>query len=96
MSTPSICFLLPFFLALLARCVRAQDTSIINPTTAAASAAPLQTASGYSYVGCWNETTGIANAGGARALTGGMSVGQENGIDVGCGLADADGWAVGE
>ncbi|KAH9845868.1 putative fungistatic metabolite [Teratosphaeria destructans] len=48
----------------------AQET-IVNPTTAAAGATPLPSASGYTYVGCWNETTGFPGAGGVRALSGG-------------------------
>lgn len=42
--------------------------SIVEPTTAAASATALASAYGYTYAGCYNETTGIAGAGGARAL----------------------------
>ncbi|KAK4973995.1 hypothetical protein LTR66_011134 [Elasticomyces elasticus] len=30
--------------------------------------------SGYSYIGCYNETTGIAGSGGVRALVGGKMV----------------------
>jgi len=52
----------------------AQDTSIVNPTTAAPSATALAASNGYSYVGCYNETVGIPNTDGARALTGGMNV----------------------
>ena len=61
--------MLSFLLAfLLASFVVAQDSSIVNPTTAAASATALPSASGYTYLGCYNETVNIANAGGARAL----------------------------
>lgn len=42
--------------------------SIVYPTTAAASATPLPSLYGYTYAGCYNETTGIPGAGGARAL----------------------------
>lgn len=42
--------------------------SLVNPTTAAPSATPLNSAFGYEYVGCWNETTGFRNNDGARAL----------------------------
>lgn len=58
--------------SLFARFITAQDT-IVNPTTAAASATPLPSAFGYSYVGCWNETVGIANSAGVRALSMGNS-----------------------
>ena len=51
-----------------------QGTSIIYPTTAAPGATALPSANGYSYVGCWNETTGIPQAQGSRALTGGKEV----------------------
>ncbi|TKA83721.1 hypothetical protein B0A55_00271 [Friedmanniomyces simplex] len=61
------------FLTLLFTSVLAQDASIVNPTTAAPSATALATAKGYTYVGCWNETVGVANSNGARALSGGMT-----------------------
>lgn len=51
--------------------------SIVNPTTAASTATPLPSASGYAYVGCFNETTGVPNTGGARALAGGNSVSKD-------------------
>lgn len=66
--------LFSFFAAFLACLVTAQDVSIVNPTTAAASATARPSAHGYAYAGCWNETVGIANSGGERALSGGMSV----------------------
>jgi hypothetical protein len=31
----------------------------------------------WSYYGCYNETTGVANSGGVRALAGGSMVGSE-------------------
>jgi len=71
MSFPFALFLL---LTLLLASVSAQGTSIILPTTAAPTATALATAKGYSYVGCWNETVGVPNSNGARALSGGMSV----------------------
>ena len=55
-------------LTILFGLVAAQDTSIVIPTTAASSATPLPSVGGYSYAGCWNETTNVANAGGVRAL----------------------------
>jgi len=61
-------------LAVLVTVVFAQDASIVNPTTAAPSATALPSAHGYTYVGCWNETVGVASADGARALSGGTSV----------------------
>ncbi|KXS99386.1 hypothetical protein AC579_8802 [Pseudocercospora musae] len=51
--------------------VVAQDTSIVNPTTAAASATAIPSARGYAYAGCWNETVYVANSGGVRALNNG-------------------------
>lgn len=48
--------------------VTAQSQTIVNPTTAAPSATTVANANGYSYVGCWNETVDIPNAGGVRAL----------------------------
>ncbi|KAK1036991.1 hypothetical protein LTS16_013256 [Friedmanniomyces endolithicus] len=66
-------FALVLLLTLLLASVSAQDTSIILPTTAAPTATALATAKGYSYVGCWNETVGVPNSNGARALSGGMS-----------------------
>jgi len=65
---------LRLFLSLLLTSVSAQGTSIILPTTAAPSGTALATAKGYTYVGCWNETVGVPNSNGARALSGGMSV----------------------
>ncbi|KAK4992902.1 hypothetical protein LTR50_000808 [Elasticomyces elasticus] len=46
-------------------------------TASSSSSSPSSTAtvapgtSGYSYIGCYNETTGIAGSGGVRALVGG-------------------------
>lgn len=54
--------------------------SIVNPTTAASTATPLPSASNYAYVGCWNETTQVANTGGVRALSNGNSVSQSNSL----------------
>lgn len=68
MSTRSALSLL-LLAALYASLVLAQqDTSIVYPTTAAATATPLPSAHGYTYAGCYNETTRIKNAGGVRAL----------------------------
>ncbi|KAK3116471.1 hypothetical protein LTR53_003135 [Teratosphaeriaceae sp. CCFEE 6253] len=71
MLTSSALLFLP--LLALALSVLAQDVSIVNPTTAAPSATALAASNGYAYVGCWNETVGVANSAGARALTGGMT-----------------------
>lgn len=58
----------------LSALVAAQQT-IVNPTTAAPNAGPLPTGiDGYTYAGCWNETTGIPGGGGARALQQGQTV----------------------
>jgi hypothetical protein len=65
-------FLLHILISLLFTTVFAQDTSIVYPTTAAASATPLPSGSGYTYAGCYNETTGILD--GVRALQNGMMV----------------------
>lgn len=70
MSTP----LLLFILSLTAVEVAAQATSLAYPTTAAPTATALPSAHGYNYVGCWNETVSLPNSGGARALSGGMTV----------------------
>lgn len=59
---------------LLANLSQAQSPTIVYPTTAASTATPLPSAHGYTYIGCYNETTGIPGAGGARALSGGNSV----------------------
>ena len=61
--------MLPLSFALLACLAAAQDTSIINPTTAAPSVTPLPSAHGYTYAGCWNETLNVPNSGGERALS---------------------------
>jgi hypothetical protein len=53
---------------------------VFRPTTAAPSATALASGFGYSYVGCWNETTGYKSNGGARALSGGKDVR----IDIPC------------
>jgi len=60
-------------LAALSTLVGAQTSSaaLPNPTTATSNAAPGPGTDGYSYVGCWNETTGYNAAGGVRALAGG-------------------------
>ncbi|RMY39179.1 hypothetical protein D0865_12898 [Hortaea werneckii] len=61
--------MLPLSFALLACLAAAQDTSIINPTTAAPSVTALPSAHGYTYAGCWNETVNVPNSGGERALS---------------------------
>ncbi|EME42182.1 hypothetical protein DOTSEDRAFT_73114 [Dothistroma septosporum NZE10] len=60
------------FAALLASAlaVSAQDTSIVYPTTAAPTATTLPSLNGYTFAGCWNETDGFTQDGGARALQG--------------------------
>lgn len=69
MSVPFLFSILSaFFFAL----TFAQDATIVYPTTAAASATPLPSGSGYTYAGCYNETTGILD--GARAISGGQNV----------------------
>ena len=55
------------FALLLASFAAAQ--SIVNPTTAAASATAVPTVFGYVYAGCFNETTGFPGSGGRRALS---------------------------
>ncbi|KAK5119512.1 hypothetical protein LTR85_007612 [Meristemomyces frigidus] len=64
MSAHSLLF---FLLTAVLACLTAAQ-SIVNPTTAAASATALASAYGYTYAGCYNETTGFAGSGGARAL----------------------------
>ena len=59
---------------LLATAALAQQQSIIYPTTAAASATAVPSAHGYTYAGCWNETTQVPNTNGLRALANGNSV----------------------
>ena len=65
MSAPSSTF---STLLLLTSLTPAFAQSLVNPTTAAPSATPLNSAFGYEYVGCWNETTGFKGNDGARAL----------------------------
>jgi len=50
------------------------ETALIAPTTAAAGVAPGAGVHGYSYAGCYNETTGFEAAGNVRALAGGSMV----------------------
>lgn len=58
--------------------------SSATSTSASASAAHSVVASaapgtnGYDYIGCYNETTGIAGTSGARALTGGKMESGDN------------------
>ncbi|PSK46363.1 Kremen protein 1 [Elsinoe australis] len=47
---------------------------IADPTPAAVGAAPGAGLFGYSYSGCYNETTGYANAGGVRAINTGSMI----------------------
>lgn len=65
---------LSFLWALLLTVACAQDTSIVYPTTAAASATAVPSIRGYTYAGCWNETTYVPGTDGARALQDGMQV----------------------
>ena len=68
----SVRFLVSVLSALFFTLTFAQDTSIVYPTTAAASATPLPSGSGYTYAGCYNETTGLLD--GVRAISGGQNV----------------------
>ncbi|KAI7288071.1 hypothetical protein KC345_g108 [Hortaea werneckii] len=69
LSAMSLRSMLPLSFARLACLAAAQDTSIINPTTAAPGVTPLPSAHGYTYAGCWNETLDVPNSGGERALS---------------------------
>lgn len=60
--------------ALFFNIVFAQEASIVYPTTAAPSATIVPNLRGYTYAGCWNETTYVPGTDGARALQNGMSV----------------------
>ncbi|GAB7340950.1 hypothetical protein MBLNU457_7294t1 [Dothideomycetes sp. NU457] len=64
-------------LAALTTFASAQTTPALpNPTflTPNSNAAPGPAIDGYSYAGCWNETTGYTAAGGVRALAGGSMI----------------------
>ena len=52
----------------------AAGTALPAPTTAAAGVAPGAGTNGYTYAGCYNETTGYEAAGNVRALAGGTTV----------------------
>lgn len=73
-------------LVLLITLAKAQDKSVIYPTTSAASATVLPDGYGYVYIGCCNETTGIPAVRGARALSGGSGVRLLSERDVSRGL----------
>lgn len=45
-----------------------------SPSTASSDSTPGAGSHGYTYIGCYNETTSIAGAGGVRALAGGEMV----------------------
>ncbi|GAB7347600.1 hypothetical protein MBLNU459_g4478t1 [Dothideomycetes sp. NU459] len=45
-----------------------------SPSEASSDAAPGAGSHGYTYVGCYNETTGISGGGGARALANGKMI----------------------
>lgn len=76
---------------LLVALVAAQDsTSIVYPTTAAPSATIVPGLNNYEYAGCWNETTGIPNSGGLRALNGGNAVSWNRSSHINISAACAD------
>ncbi|KAF2722373.1 hypothetical protein K431DRAFT_245310 [Polychaeton citri CBS 116435] len=75
MSIRSTTALLFLTLGLIAS---AQDSTIVYPTTAAASATILPSASGYTYAGCYNETVNYPGSSGARALQDGGKSGSAN------------------
>ena len=61
-------FVLSLVFAVLSASFVVAQSSIVYPTTVASSASALQTAYGYTYAGCYNETVGFASTGGIRAL----------------------------
>ena len=67
---------LMFLLVFLASCTSAQS-STTTPTSATTTAvgnfaSVVPSPSGYTYLGCYNETTGFNQAGNVRALSGNM------------------------
>jgi hypothetical protein len=78
-----LALLTTFLLLLFPSLITAQSsTDIVYPTRASSGASTLQTGFGYKYMGCYNETSGVAGSGGVRALSGGSEA-QTNLMDVG-------------
>ena len=63
--------LVPLFVPLVSLLAVASAQSSNSSSSTAVAAAG---SNGYSYIGCWNETTGIAGTSGARALPNGKMV----------------------
>ena len=63
-----------FCYAYIVAVVAGQLQSVLKASAAAPSATALAGAHGYTYIGCWNETTDFRSNNGARALTGGKDV----------------------
>lgn len=80
----SLLTLLPLFSLVLASPASTTATStsttetstvvLLNPSLAATSAVIGTGSNGYTYAGCYNETTGVTGSSGVRALTGGSMV----------------------
>jgi hypothetical protein len=71
----------PLLLALLIHCTPlvaqslTTSTSVADSASTSTSSASINPGVGlYTYAGCYNETTGVANSGGVRALGGGTMV----------------------
>lgn len=63
--------LLPFAAPAIAQ---TSTEELTGPSPAAKGTQPGPNTNGYTYVGCWNETTGIRGSGGVRALANGGMV----------------------
>ncbi|KAG8629220.1 hypothetical protein KVT40_003085 [Elsinoe batatas] len=86
LSTLTISFLslTPLVTADITSALATTTAEIANPTPAPSGAAPGEGALGYSYVGCYNETTGFSNAGGVRALNSGSMISNNSQTTLSC------------
>ena len=71
MLASTIISALSLFAVASAQSSTASASSASASATSAVAASIAAGSNGYSYVGCWNETTGIEGTSGARALSGG-------------------------
>ncbi|THW96498.1 WSC-domain-containing protein [Aureobasidium pullulans] len=71
MLASTIISALSLFAVASAQSSTASASSASASATSAVAASIAAGSNGYSYVGCWNETTGIEGTAGARALSGG-------------------------
>ncbi|KAF4547462.1 WSC domain-containing protein 5 [Elsinoe fawcettii] len=80
----SLLSLTPLVIADITSALATTTAEIVDPTPAPSGAVPGAGAFGYTYVGCYNETTGFANAGGVRAVNSGSMIANNTQTTLSC------------